>query len=144
MESNVPIGPGERLNSESDLGDIDILAIDKERRNLFSIECKNVNYARSPREMENEKERFMGNGSEDKSWIDRHRERDQWLRDNLQVLTNLYGLPTAPSIHSVILTSEEIPTTFVSKNVPMPVLSFTQLKRKGVSALHASESQEVT
>ncbi len=135
VESEVPIGPGEALNSQNRLGDIDILAIDRINKRIFSIECKNVNYGRNPREIANEIERLTGGKEAGNSWIKKHLKRDEWLQNNIGILSLIYDLQSESfTIRSFFLTAEEIPATYV-RDMPLPFVSFTHLRRKGIRIL---------
>jgi len=132
IDLEVPINPGAHLKSEDDLGDIDILAINKDNNRIYVIECKGVASARNPHEMANELERFI-EGS--KSWSNKHVRRDRWLRKNIKQLCTLYRLNNEDfDIISIILSSEELPTGYLGRICP-PLISFPYLERKGISAL---------
>ena len=136
VESAVPIKPGEALNSQNDLGDIDILAIDKINQIIFSIECKNVNYGRNPREIANEIERLIGDKEGRDSWIEKSLKRDEWLKNNIRILSSVYNLQSESfEVCSFFLTAEEIPATYV-RDMPLPFISFTRLRRKGLNVLN--------
>ena len=127
VDSEVPIKPREKLNSENDLGDVDVLVIDNVNKKIFSIECKNLNYGRNPREIANEVERLMGKVETSVSWIDKHIKRDKWLKENIINLISVYNLQSKDyKICSFILTSEEIPATYITK-IPLPCISFSRL-----------------
>ncbi len=132
---NVPIRPGELLGSRTDLGDIDILLVDTEGNRVFSLECKNINYGRSPREIKNEIDRLIGEEADIDSWVGKHQKRDGWLRRNITLLCSQYGLkPGRVRVSSLFLTSEEIPATFVRRTA-LPFISFTRLRRLGARLL---------
>ncbi len=136
IELQVPIKPGKPLNSDIDLGDIDVLVIDKENNRLFSIECKNISFGRNPREIANELDEFFGKKPENASWIKKHLDRDKWLRNNIALLTSLYDLnPKLLTINSCFLTVEEIPSTYIKK-MPLPFIAFTLLKREGLKTMN--------
>jgi len=136
VESKVPIRPGAKLSSPQDLGDIDLLIIDKVSKRIYSIECKNINFGRNPREIANEIERFVGKAKQSDSWINKHIERDKWLKNNINDRSIIYGLHSQQfKVVSLFLTSEEIPTTFLRK-MDLPCISFSRLKREGAKILN--------
>lgn len=136
IHQEVPIGPDKELNHEIDLGDIDILAIDRENNQIFSIECKNIFYGRNPREIRNEIERFIGVKEDDNSWIKKHCKRHEWLNNNIDTFSSVYELESDKiQIFSVFLTVREIPTTFI-RDIKVPFISFSSLKREGLSILY--------
>jgi len=126
---NEPIGPSKLFNNKDDLGDIDILTIDPNTSVMHSIECKNINIGRSPREIFNEIERFIGTEKNEKSWTNKHVKRDTWLRNNTKIISERFSLIDEPILRSIVLTSEEIPTGFL-KEFPLVYTSFTRLKRE--------------
>ena len=132
----VKIGPGECLASEEDLGDIDVLCLDADERLLLSIECKNINFARNPREIANELERFVGEeDGGDKSRVQKHQRRDKWLKANIQMVQSAFNLTYVPeAVRSFLLVSEEIPSAYI-RDIALPVVPFSRLQREGVPAL---------
>ncbi len=92
----------------------------------------------NPREIANEIERLMGNKEETDSLIKKHIKRDEWLKNNIKILSSVYQLQSESlKICSFFLTNEEIPTTYIrNRDLDLPFISFTYLKRKGVIALN--------
>lgn len=137
VDSQVPIRPGARLSAEDNLGDVDVLAIDKENDRIFSIECKNVKYARNPSELANELECVMGDSQKRTSWVVKHNRRGEWLKGNVDLVCSAYEVELRfPRVYSIILTAQEIPSTYV-RTVDLPCIPFTRLKREGVRCLCA-------
>jgi hypothetical protein len=135
VDSNVSIKPGGKLNSNIDLGDIDVLTIDNMNRKIICVECKNIHHARNSREVAIEIERIMGEDDTDDSWISKHSKRHEWLKNHLSILASVYELSTESyEIHSLVLTAEEIPTTYF-RSLPLRCISFTRLKREGPRCL---------
>ena len=76
------------------LGDIDILVAHLSRQCLYVIECKDLGLARTPREIANEMEAFFDGKHGEKSTIERHLLRVEWVQNHLQdVVTWLTGQP---------------------------------------------------
>jgi hypothetical protein len=131
-----PRGP---LVAEADLGDIDVLAFDEDRRVAWSLECKSVNYARSPAEMSGEMaEYFIGRDGKASS-TEKHHRRHKWLADNWGAVRAQYGLSDAEwNLCSAMVTEEEIPSTYLlAAGTSLPVVAFTRIVREGPSALNA-------
>jgi hypothetical protein len=134
VASEMPIKPGAKLDSNSDLGDIDILAVDLNGLIIYSIECKKINSSRNAREISQEIDKFVGYGAHDK-WSEKHLRRDKWLRDNIRKLQKELGLPDEDfELKSLILTSLEIPSSYFP-HMPLKMISFTNLKRSGMDIL---------
>jgi hypothetical protein len=105
------------------------------QRRLLSIECKNINFARNPREIANELKRFLGDKEPVNSWVGRHHKRHKWLKNNYQVVDTLFSLKGKPlHVESFLLTSEEIPSAYI-RSIVLPVVSFSRLQREGIQVL---------
>jgi hypothetical protein len=71
----------------NEMGDIDVLVVDRARRSLLAVEAKDFEFARTPQELFNEVDKLIG---EDGSASTHHLERVGFLRDRLpQVLAEL-------------------------------------------------------
>lgn len=128
----VPIKEGELLNSKEDLGDIDVLVLDRKNEVVYLIECKNINFARNPREIANEVEQFFKKRGKKVSWIEKHIKRDKWIKRNINMFKKVYNIDIKLKyeIISIFIIPEEIITTHIH-NLPIPVISFNRLKREG-------------
>ncbi|PWI48076.1 hypothetical protein CEE45_08610 [Candidatus Heimdallarchaeota archaeon B3_Heim] len=126
---NIPIAPSELFHCDEDLGDIDILSIDHDTNVIYVIECKNINMGRSPREISNEIDRFIGTDEEGDSWIQKHSKRMDWLEENFDTISSRFNLSDEPILRSVIVISEEILSGFL-REFSFPFMSFSTLKRK--------------
>lgn len=132
VDINIPIKKDALLNSEKNLGDIDILIIDKIKKKVFSIECKNTNYARNPREIANEIKQFSEGKDRKNSWLSKHIKRDYWLQNNKRILKSAFKLESEEFvIKSLFIVAEEIISTFLL-DISLPVISFSSLKRQGI------------
>ncbi|MCK4782550.1 MAG: hypothetical protein KAV87_02285 [Desulfobacteraceae bacterium] len=135
VKSKVPINPSTLLRADSDLGDIDVLCVDCLNKIVYSIECKHINYGRNPREMASELERFIEEKGDADSWLKRHVKRDTWLKKNVKQLSGLIKLDVKDfKVRSFFLTSEEIPTPYL-RDMWLPFVSFSRLKREGIELL---------
>lgn len=131
----VKINPTGHLIADKDLGDIDILAIDEEQKIIYSIECKNTVGARVIHEMKTELENYFGRDGKPGK-IQKHVERDKWLRNNTQSLAQYVLNPENYQVKSIVLTSNELPVAYLTKHKsPLPIVSFQKLNREGVSLL---------
>ncbi|MCC7556158.1 MAG: hypothetical protein KO254_08610, partial [Methanoculleus marisnigri] len=132
VDSNVPIAPNEKLDSPSNLGDIDVLLIDIVQKKIFSIECKNINFGRNAREIDNEMTRFIIDKEKRKSWASKHIDRDEWLKNNVKKVASAYNLDSnSYDVISIFMLSESIFTSIFQK-IPLPTFSYPQLLRDGV------------
>ena len=76
------------------LGDIDVLAYDNNLKIVYSIECKRINFGRTPTEIRNERERFIRDSRNKSSWISKHRRRHQWMSYNKEAIRFIWNLKT--------------------------------------------------
>jgi len=137
IKAEIPINSGTLLKANSDLGDIDILAVDCMGRRIYSIECKHINSSRNSREMASELERFINKENEQDSWTEKHVKRHEWLTTNLAMVSLLFKSDlTNYTVSSLLLTSEEIPTPYL-RSMLLPFKSFPRLQRQGVEILRS-------
>jgi hypothetical protein len=122
--------------SNEDLGDIDIIAIDKTKKVIYSIECKKVNFGRTPREISNEIDRFIGENDMADSWINKHITRDKWIKNNLDIIIESLKIPkTTYNVKSLLLISQEIPTSYYL-TTKLPIIAHSKLLREGIKVLN--------
>lgn len=134
--TEVWIGPKEFLYNKDDLGDVDVLVIDKNIKTIFSLECKSIEPSRNIKEMVEEVSKLMGSYSE-KGLIQKHVERDVWLKNNKPLLGKKYGIDlTDYQIKSFFVTDEGMLTPFLKKqSLPVPFVSKYELEKFGLAAL---------
>ena len=132
VDSNVKIGLKENLYSDKDLGDIDILLIDDESKKIVAIECKNINFGRNAREIDNEIKRFLIDRTKKDSYVGKHIKRDEWLKKNVPLVLSKYDKKIETyQTQSIIFLSTEIFATFY-RDFPLPIFSFSRLEREGI------------
>lgn len=115
-----------KVRLEDNLGDVDLLIIDKSRKLFISVECKNVNAARTSNEFVSELNRFEGD------WIEKHLKRHRWASKNVDVLRDYYILNQADSyqVMSIFVTSEVIPYSYIRKQYKELLFKdFEEMKR---------------
>lgn len=134
IEYEVDIDVNGHLIADKNYGDIDILAIDESRKKILSIECKDTVSARIIHEMKTELDKYLGRpGSTGK--IQKHIDRDTWLKANMDQLSKYVSDPRTYEIQSVIISSEELPLYYISKTtIPIPIISFSRVKSSGLYA----------
>ena len=129
LKSNVKID--KIVKVEPKYGDIDILLLDNDKKGLFSIECKDIESAKNPRQMVHEIENFFNK----KEWIKKHQRRDKWIKNNLDKLGKKIGHNLKDyKVFSIFIVSQEIPTIYL-KNSPIDIIPFSQIKNKESSFL---------
>ncbi|MFC1835139.1 hypothetical protein ACFL2Q_10430 [Thermodesulfobacteriota bacterium] len=134
ITEGVAIGPGRAINATKDRGDIDVLCIDRQRRRILSVECKNLKFAKTPRSIANESKRLA------QDWVPKHQARDEWLNSNKDLLTRVFDLGADDfEVISVVITSDSVPSAYL-ESMPIPVVPFTLLQRDGLPVLeHLAE-----
>lgn len=132
-----------------DLGDIDVLAYDKKKNVVYSIECKNTNTAKNVREMKKEMDDYLGRGDnpekdKKKALVLKHLRRHKWMTENIDTVMKFVGAESKPVVKSMMLTSEVIPTSYLRKEeTPLSILNYQELKRKGVGYLDRVKEPKV-
>jgi hypothetical protein len=128
----VKITPTGHLIADKDYGDIDVLVVDEKEKIIYPIECKNTVKARVIHEMKTELDKYLGVGGKP-GMIQKHVDRDIWLKANVNQLSVFVTSPEQYQIRSLILTYENIPITYLTKHkLPLPVLSYKELIRVGI------------
>jgi hypothetical protein len=125
------------LKTDKPYGDIDLLVIDHTRKVIYSIECKNITGGRNVHEMKVEMDDYLGrDGNDKKAKMRKHNDRHNWLLQNKSSLVKFVSDIDSYAIKSLILTADEIPLSYISKDsLPLPVKSFVFLRKKGISYL---------
>lgn len=66
--------------------------------------------------------------------------RHEWMIDNIEIIKDFVGAKINPTVKSMMLTSEIIPTSYLrKKDTPLSILNFQELKKKGVEYLNESK-----
>ena len=129
LEKEVTIGPkkSDILSNNSDLGDFDILLVDKDLKKIVCIESKNTNFARTPYEMNREINNFITKSN--KGWIQKVEKREEWLNDNKNSLKMLNSNVDYSnfSIEYVFITKEAIPLSYI-KDINYRFLTIYDIK----------------
>lgn len=118
------------------IGDIDVLIIDQNLKRISSLECKAMAPSRNIREMVEESGKLFGSHDK-KGWIDKHMERDEWLKANLHQITEKYGIDvTGYEVQSYFVTEEDMLTPYLREmDLPLPFLSSYTIQKDGYAAL---------
>ena len=133
VQENITISPNGKILHDDDLGDIDVLLIDSTNKILYAIECKEVNFAREPHQV-NSEWLDIDPASPD-SWISKHSTRHNFLEDWVRQDGHVsFGEFKGYKVHSVVLTSEALPTPYM-RDIPMPIFSMFQFRSEGLVLL---------
>lgn len=119
------------LIADRNYGDVDVMAIDHERKIIYAIECKNTVSARVIHEMKTELDNYIGKDGKS-GLISKHLNRDTWLKANKNQLTKFVIDPENYEIQSIVLTSNVIPVLYLAENKSaLPIFCFPDMVRKG-------------
>lgn len=130
LEPNVQID--KIVNEEPKYGDIDVLLLDKNKKRLFSIECKNIESAKNPRQIFQEIEKFFNK----KEWIKKHERRDEWIKDNLDKLGESMGCNLKDyKVFSIFIVSQELPIIYL-KDTSIDIIPFSHIINNGINILN--------
>jgi len=111
-----------------DLGDIDVLVIDKHCRRIFVIECKDLAIARTPHELKAELDSLFKGSTKEKSTVEKHKLRTTWVQDNLASILDAFNISftTHWKVETLLVFDEAIFSSHIYRS-PMIVLSYRQL-----------------
>jgi len=128
FEHEVKISRKGLFKSKEDKGDIDILAIDKSKKIIYSIECKNTSQSKVAHDFKCEIDNYLG--TLDKvGLIQKHINRHIWLNENKdQILENL-DVNDTYKIMSIVISKHILPLKFI-KQTDIPIISFYDLKSR--------------
>lgn len=129
IDREVDINTKSKLKHSKDIGDIDVLVINKETKKIYLIECKNTEAAKNIKQLVEEVSNLFGSESK-KGWIKKHQERYEWVIANKNLLGSGYNIDLKDfDVIPIILTSEQLATEFLKKKeLPFKMVSFYNVK----------------
>ncbi|HLX92923.1 MAG TPA: hypothetical protein VKR32_14665, partial [Puia sp.] len=102
-----------------DKGDVDVLAIDEEKKIIYSIECKNTHQSKVAYEFRHEIDNYLGKDGKP-GMIEKHVKRGAWLQENLNYVSEKLGLQPGYRIVSLVVTRNILP--FISpRSTSIPI-----------------------
>jgi hypothetical protein len=115
-----------------DLGDVDVLAADPEKRTLWAVEVKDLAFARTPAELANELESTFQTKGKKRAALDIHQERVAWLRGNLTLTLGWLRVPSTVAIKRwkvkpLVVVDHELQSPYIVRS-PMPVVPYRDLE----------------
>lgn len=125
---------GKRIQRKKghDLGDIDVLVVEPNRKVVRAVEVKDFAGARTPWEFKRELAALFG-PTGGQSTVDKHGERVRWLANHRADMLAWLGLPVHDAddwrVDPLIVLDKESPTPFLA-SVTMPVTTYQRLKAK--------------
>lgn len=126
--TDIYIKPKGYFKNSKNLGDIDILLVDKANNTIYSIECKNTIQSKTPYEFKMELDNYIGTESK-KGQILKHLNRNMWLIENIDLVKTKLSLTGNYKIKSIIVTKNIIPKI---QSLPLEIFSYLELTQNKI------------
>lgn len=112
------------------LGDVDVFVVDRDRRRLLLIECKDLASARTPAELYNEMQTLLQGSAKKKAIVELHGRRAQWFEEHkIRVLEHLNAdQPEGWTVVPLVVVDTELMAASFAQS-PIPVVPVHQLLR---------------
>ena len=134
-EHEVTLKPNGHLAADKDYGDCDVLAYDSHNNVVCNLECKQTSAARNIHQMKLEMDAYLGREGQKKKMA-KHVERDIWMQENLEVVQAFVDAKNVPTVKSLVVTSELIPTRYLrADDIELPIISYQELRSQGMALL---------
>ena len=139
IDKEVKINTKSQLKHSKDIGDIDVLVINKELKKIYLLECKNTEAAKNIKQLVEEVNNLFG-GESQKGWLKKHQERYEWVLANKDLLGAKYEIDLKEfDVIPIILTSEQLATEFLKKEeLPFKLVNIYSVKEKLFKAFENS------
>ena len=126
----VQINQKSKLLSTIDLGDLDLLVIDFNKRKIIAIECKCINSSKTPYEMYLDFQKFIGGN---KPWIPKVDKRYNWMKNNIEQISKLdknLGDLSEFTFEYIFLTNEALPLPLIKEtNISYRFVTFYDVQK---------------
>jgi hypothetical protein len=117
--------------STDNLGDIDVLCAERDKRVLWVIECKSLAIARTPYEMSMHLRELTVDDDKHSSIIKRHQTRSNWIKQHLRKVLESIGISSESGWKvQPLLVLDATPLSPLFKQISMPVISMDMLKTR--------------
>jgi hypothetical protein len=128
LDEDVEISPNGKLKNHINIGDIDVLIIDKNNKIVLSVECKRTEDARNPKEMIEQVDQYFGTKSK-KGYLEKHLNRHRWIIENISQVAKVYACNLKDyKVYSFLLSYEILAIQFMkNRNLPLPIISIFEL-----------------
>jgi hypothetical protein len=123
---------GRRVRGEQgdDLGDVDLLALDHDKRLVWALDAKSIASDVTPLSMRSEARQLQEE-------IPKHQRRVEWLEQNRDAVATEFGLPSQAlcdwEIRGALVLEEPLGGVFIFEPA-LPVLTWTELRSEMVDA----------
>ncbi|HAY3499317.1 SEC-C domain-containing protein [Elizabethkingia anophelis] len=113
--------------ADKEYGDVDVLAFDKIKKIIYSIECKNTKQAKIIYEYHTNSKNYI----EDK--LPLHNNRRIWLENNLNKLSDIFKYDfTDFKVKSILISSYQLPLNLIKDIEDVEIYSLSEIKRKNI------------
>jgi len=133
VDTNVKKVDSEKItrSNNEDLTDIDVLAADVANRVIYALECKDLEGARTPAELDNELTNTFRSGGAKRSAAEKQVERVAWLTARIPQTLRHLGVESgdaaaAWTVVGAIVTDVHVLSPYVA-TCPLPVYARTEL-----------------
>jgi hypothetical protein len=119
------IGSLKIRDEDGDLGDIDVLVVDRKRKRLLLVECKDLAQARTPYEMGSEIINLFRGSRDKKPIVLLHQRRIEWVREHLNELLHWLDIKMTKGwkVQSLIVVDRELFTPYLeSSSIPIKAI----------------------
>lgn len=113
--------------ADKEYGDVDVLAFDKNKKIIYSIECKNTKQAKIIYEY------YMNSKNYIDDKLPLHSNRKIWLENNLEKLSEIFKCDfTNFKVKSILISSYQLPLNLVKNIDSIDIYSLSEIKRKNI------------
>jgi len=106
------------------LGDVDVLGIDNVTHTLWAVECKDLVFAKTPREFSSE---LRSLEDPDKGLVAKHQRRVDWMRAHLTDVVSGLGLSGDWRVEPMMVVSAPLPAVHL-RRLAMPVVVLDNIR----------------
>lgn len=123
------------------IGPVDVFIFEKHRKRFILVECKDVSFRITPKELRNQKEEFVGKNKKDTNcFLGKLRAKKKWFRSHLAELRKEYGLRVDQKVDltGIIVANHSMIWLYAHPD-PIPVLDnddFFEKLRTGKVLMH--------
>jgi hypothetical protein len=113
------------------VGDIDVLALDRKKKQINVIECKDLSIARTPHELATEVKELLYSTEKKRSDIAKHQDMVKWAKEHILDLLKLFDIDSARgwNVNSFLVVDQPLMTGFLA-NCPERIVTIEQLRER--------------
>lgn len=113
--------------ADKEYGDVDVLVFDKNKKVIYSIECKNTKQAKIIYEY------YMNSKNYIDDKLPLHNNRKIWLENNLEKLSAIFKYDFSNfKVKSILISSYQLPLNLVTNIDRIDIYSLSEIKRKNI------------